>query len=179
MGVKKEVNLDNDILIHTREIIMAGEIDDVFYTKLLKNLCLLQSQSFKPITIYLNSVGGCMSTSSGLYDFIQTLRSNVTIVVLGEASSAASFLLQAADTRQISRNSILMLHEWSTSLDNTTGTNIRSYIKSGDKIFDKWLSIYLEKSNLDKKTLKSKIKNDWFLTAEEAVQWGLADSIYE
>lgn len=71
-----------------------------------------------------------------------------------------------------------MMHEWSCSLDDV-GKNIKAYTENTDKIFQKWINVYLERSKLNKSTLLSKIKSDWFLTAEETIEWGLADAIYE
>lgn len=168
-------SFEYDVLVNTREIIAAGNIDVEFYTKLIKNILLLKDK--KDITIYLNSPGGEINLAVGIYDLIQSLDCNVTIVVLGEASSAASYILQAADNRLISKNSILMMHDWSCSIDDSA-TNVKNLVKIADKVFKRIIDIYLSRSNLTEKQFRSKIKDDWYLMAEEAVSLGLADGIY-
>lgn len=168
-------SFEYDVLVNTREIVAVGEVNDEFYTKLVKNILLLKDK--KDITIYLNSQGGSVSLGVGIYDLIQNLECTVTIVVLGEASSAASYILQAADNRLISKNSIIMMHDWSCHIYESA-TNIKNLVKIADKVWDKVIESYLKKSSMTEKQFRSKIKHDWYLTAEEAVSLGFADGIY-
>ena len=168
-------SFEYDVLVNTREIVAVGNIDNEFYIKLVKNILLLKDK--KDITIYLNSPGGDVSLAVGLYDLIQSLDCEVTIIILGEASSAASFLLQAADNRLVSKNSTLMMHDWSCAI-HESASNIKNLVSIADKIFDNMIDIYLSKSSMTKKQFRSKIKTDWYLTAEESVSLGFADGIY-
>lgn len=168
-------SFEYDVLVNTREIVAVGEVNDEFYTKLVKNILLLKDK--KDIKIYLHSPGGQISLAAGIYDLIQSLSCEVTIIILGEASSAASYILQAADRRLISKNSTLMMHDWCCSIDESA-TNIKNLVKIADKIFDKMVEAYLSKSQMSEKQFRSKIKSDWYLTAEEAVKLGFADDLY-
>lgn len=178
MGVKSCDYFEYDLLATSREIFIAGEVNNEFYIKLLKNLSYLRTLNNEPITIYMNSDGGDLCTGVGIYDFIKSLPMQIKIVVLGEACSAAGFILQAADKRYISKHSIIMLHEWSTSIDNN-GTNVRNHVKINDAIIDKIVDAICTRCKLTKNSLSKNMKNDWFLTSDEAIAVGLADYIYE
>lgn len=162
-------------LLDSKEIIAVGEIDEHFFSKIIESLILLKDK--KSITIYLNSPGGEVNLAVGIYDFIRSLSAEVTIIVLGEACSCASYILQAADHRLISESSVLMMHDWVCTIDDTA-TNAKTYISIGNKIFSKLVEVYIEKCGLTEKQFRSKLKNDWYLTAEEAVELGFADKIY-
>lgn len=168
-------SFEYDVLVNTREIIAVGEIDNDFYTKLVKNILLLKDK--KDFTIYLNSPGGEVHLAVGIFDLIESLQARVTIVVLGEACSAASYILQAADVRLISKTSLLMMHNWNCTIDSSA-SNAKNYIKIADKVFDKIITTYVERSFVTNKQFRSKITQDWFLIAEEAVELGFADGIY-
>ncbi len=168
---------DDGLLIGSRQILAFGEIDDDFAVKLAKNLLLLRDENKEPATIYLNSIGGELHSAAGLFDLIRAMPYIVNIVVLGQASSAASYLLQAADYRFLSKNSVLMMHEWSCVMD-ATSTNIQAAYQISEHIFSNMIDEYLRRSTIARSTFLRNIKKDWYLTAPQAIEKGFADGFY-
>lgn len=163
---------DYDILPESKEIFAFGEIDIEFYTKLMRNISILKKD---PFTIYLTSEGGDPSLALGLYDRITALSKEVTIYVYGEVCSAAVIILQAADHRCMSQNSLLMMHD--ITLEDVGGN-----VKSLDNLLDitkhqsdKIIEILSSRSSLSKQQLKNKMCSDWYLTSQEALEYGFID----
>lgn len=171
-------SFDDDLLIKTREVLAVGDINDEFFSKLANNLLLLtQDSKSKPATIYLYSGGGDMYASCGLYDLIESVPYYIKVVVLGSACSGASYILQAADERLISKSSILMIHEWACSIDYNS-SNIRAHTEINEVTFDKMTANYLKRAKIARDKFTENLKVDWFLTAEQAIEMGFADGYY-
>lgn len=168
---------DDGLLIGSRQILAFGEVDDDFAIKLSKNLLLLKDENKEPVTIYLNSIGGELHVAAGLFDLIRAMPYIVNIVVLGQAFSAASYLLQAADYRFMSKSSVLMMHEWSCMMDSTS-TNIQAIYQISEYVFSNMVDEYLRRSTIARSTFLRNIKKDWYLTASEAIEKGFADGLY-
>lgn len=165
---------DDDILTRSREIFAFGEIDNDFSRSLVKDICHLRSLKKEPITIYLSSPGGEVGFGLGLYDLIQSLEFHVTIVGVGEVASAATLILQAADKRIMTENSIMMLHGLTISAENTI-PNLETFLKTSKFSQECMLEIYAKRSNLTKANLKSRLQKDWYLSSNEALELGFID----
>jgi len=165
---------DDDLLTKSREIFAFGEIDNEFSRALVKDICHLRSLKKDPITIYLSSPGGEVGFGLGLYDLIQSLEFHVTIVGVGEVASAATLILQAADRRVMTVNSIMMLHGLTISAENTI-PNLETFLKTSKFSQECMLDIYSKRSNLTKAALKSRLQKDWYLSSDEALKLGFID----
>lgn len=165
----------DELLTGSREIFAFGEVDIEFSRRLMRDICHLRSLKDRdPITIYLNSVGGDVGLGLGLYDFIQSLKCHVTIIGVGEVASAATLILQAADKRVLTGNSIMMLHGLTIGTENTID-NVETYLKASKLSQASMLTIYSEKSNLTVVSLRNKLQRDWYITSEEALKLGFID----
>jgi ATP-dependent Clp protease protease subunit len=158
-------------------------VDHVFATKFLKNLFFLEILSHEPITIIMSTPGGLETEGMAIFDAIKSSPCHITIVVRGEASSMGSYILQSADERCIAPNSILMMHYGSSNgygLDHKKTAKSwivfeEKYGKKLDEIlFQKILSKHPE---FKRKKFDDMLNFDTILTAEEAVELGLADKI--
>lgn len=169
--------LDYDYLVQSREIYAVGEIDEEFYIKLMKNISVLESE--KPgskMTIYLCSPGGHIHLALGLYDRITHINSEVKIVVYGEASSAASIILQAADIREVSFHSTLLIHDLQHFEVGGNQKSLEDYMSIAKKYSEYMLDIYEEKTSMTRRQLYNKFKSgEWYITSEEAIELGFAD----
>lgn len=165
---------DEDILVKSREIFAFGEIDSDFAKKLSKDICHLRALKKDPLTIYLSSPGGEAEFGLGLYDLIQSLEFHVTIIGLGEVASAATVVLQAADKRILTANTIMLLHGLTISAENTI-PNLETFLKTSKFSQECMLDIYASRSNLTKANLKSRLQRDWYLSSNEALELGFID----
>lgn len=137
----------------------------------------------RPITIIMNNPGGDEYHGMAIFDAIKACQSEVHIKVFGHAMSMGSIILQAADWRVMSPNSRMMLH-YGTWGHNDHTLNSYRWAEEGKK-FDKWMeNLYLKKIHTKhpkytRKKLQTEIAFDKFLTAEEAVEMGLADEVLD
>jgi ATP-dependent Clp protease protease subunit len=110
----------------------------------------------------------------GLYDLIQSLQCHVTVVGVGEVASAATLILQAADKRIMTVNSIMMLHGLTISAENTI-PNLETFLRTSKFSQECMLNIYAQRSGLTKANLKSRLQRDWYLSSSEALELGFID----
>lgn len=161
----------------------------------IKNLRALDVKGESPITIHCHSVGGEWADCMAIYDAISLCRSYVTIIIYGQAESASSILMQAADYRYITPHAHFMCHYGST--DIVDGTEYLSAVNQAEferKATNTMMEIYAQrcvdgKFFLEKFGKKPSVKQvkqflirkmkggDWYLSAEEAVYYGFADAI--
>ena len=159
----------------------------------IKNLRALDTKANANITIHCHSIGGEWADGMAIYDAIQLCRSYVTIIIYGQASSMSSIFMQAADYRYMTPNSHFMSHYGSSDInsDYLSAINQAEYEKlTADTMFDIYSNRCVEgKFFFEKFGKKPSVKQvkqylirklkygDWYLTAEQAVYYGFADSI--
>jgi ATP-dependent Clp protease protease subunit len=107
--------MESGIDVPGRTIHVCDDIDDETLSQVTMGFHLMQEDS--PITILLNSGGGDTISGMGIYDLIKGHSAEVTVRVIGQAMSMACVILQAADIRQSTPNSVLMHHvgQWEFS----------------------------------------------------------------
>lgn len=151
--------------------------------RLTKNLHILSDASDAPITLIINNPGGDVFHGMSMYDAIRKCQCHVTIRATGYVMSMGSIILQAADERILTPFSVVMLHHGYDSHDDHVKT-VRNWIDFSKK-YDKFLAeIYLSKirekhPDYSMKKLDKLLDFDTILTAQEAIDLGLADSLDE
>lgn len=173
------------LYIPTRTIVITGEINEVLYDKVIKNIHALDATSGL-INIKLNSPGGDLIQGRAIYSAIANCKNYTRITVYGEASSCASIILQAGSQRIMDENSYMMLHiGHGQSADPESHPRNKENWDKFDKYLEKWMEdVYLKKIRKKKKRytrnqLKSMLNFDTILHPKEALELGLIDSIGE
>jgi ATP-dependent Clp protease protease subunit len=135
----------------------------------------------RDISIYINSPGGSFTALTAIYDTIRYIKSDVQTVCLGQAASAAAVLLAAGTPgkRMALPNSRIIIHQPAT--EGTYGQSSDIEIQANEilrlrSLLEKMLS---DASGKDIEEVSRDIERDKFLTAEQAVQYGLIDSVLE
>jgi ATP-dependent protease ClpP protease subunit len=154
------------------------------------NLCM-RANSTKPIIVHMKTCGGYWEEGMAIYDAIKACPSKVIILNYTHARSMSSLILQAADKRVMMPNSVFMFHDGTYSIEGTM-KQVKNTLDFDLRMEDVMLSIYADRMNQAgimadygapkiKKWLRSQMdkKEDVFLTAEETVEHGLADSIFD
>jgi ATP-dependent Clp protease protease subunit len=160
------------------------DVDELLAERVTKGLHILdQIRPDDPINIVINNRGGDTQHGLAIYDAIRHCLSPVHAKLLGSAESMGAWVFQAADTRLMSKHSRLMLHIGTTS-HSDHATNVEQWRKrerlEQDLMDDLILKrIKAKKPNYTMASLKKRLTFDWILSAEEAVEWGLADGIIE
>ncbi len=158
----------------------------------VKNFNLLEHLSDRPIIIHMNSIGGSISHGIAIYDLIKQSKRHVYIIGYSEVASMASIILQAADTRIITQNTALMVHNATLTINDCPTHGLRSFEKllGGQEQF--MSQVYAEKCvngpffkerGYSISKVKSYIRGritqqlDWYLDSEEAMSFGFVDGI--
>jgi ATP-dependent Clp protease protease subunit len=178
-------------LLKDRIIMLQGVVEDYMANLVVAQMLFLEADnSDKEISIYINSPGGSVTAGLAIYDTMQFIKPDVRTIVMGQAASMGSFLAQAGTKgkRLVLPESRTMIHRVSSGTPATRGSvhvqelqfedAVRSMEES--KRLNKRLTELYVRHNTAGKTydeLFDTMKFDTFLSAEEAVEYGLADKI--
>ena len=183
MVVEKEFNGERsyDIfsrLLKDRIVFISGEIDDNLANRVIAELLYLDSTGNEDINIYINSPGGSVSAGMAIYDTMNFVKSDVSTTCLGIAASMAAFLLSSGKKgkRYILPNADVMIHQ---PLGGAQGQATDIKIAS-DRIIDlrKRLNRILSKNTSQSlKRIEKDTERDNYLSAKEALGYGLVDKI--
>lgn len=143
---------------------------------MIKALHLLQFTNSEPITILINSFGGCWYNGMAIYDTIKQASAHVDAYVVGSAMSMGSIILQAADKRYIYPNAALMIHDGSEELTGTART-VLNWSRRIEESLTTMYEIYSEKSGKPVSFWRKRCANDFIMSAQEALELGLVDEI--
>lgn len=170
-------------LVKDRVVFLSGEegINSDDATALSATLLYLNHQNkTKDISIYINSPGG--SVSDGLftiYDTMQFIEAPIKTVCMGEACSAGAVLLAAGTKgkRLAFENSTIMIHELQIGGMSGTASEIERESERVKRLNHKIIQTIAIHTGQSVEKVKSDVKNDFYLTAEEAVKYGLIDGL--
>ncbi len=183
--IEKEVNGERcyDIysrLLKDRIIILNGEIDDDLANSIVAQLLYLDSLNHNDISIYINSPGGSITAGMAIYDTMNFIKSDVVTICLGLSASMAAFLMSCGTKgkRYILPNSEIMIHQ---PLGGAKGqaTEIKIAAERILKLKDKLNRILAKNTNQPLEKIELDTERDYFLSAKEAVVYGLVDKIIE
>ena len=170
-------------LLKDRVIMMVGAVEDNMCTSVVSQLLFLESQDAnKDITLYINSPGGVITSGMSVYDTMQYINPSVNTVVIGQACSMGSFLAQAGapGKRFILPNARHMIHQPSGGAQGMASDIEISY-KEILYLKDQLTNLYVKHNNKGKTydDFEADMDRDYFMSAEEAVEYGLADKVIE
>lgn len=139
---------------------------------------LQQFRAIEPnqkIEITINSPGGSVSTGLSIYELIKAHKGTVEIYVAGIACSAATIITSVPNARvTVSDGSLLMIHRVSTMASGNPD-DLKKEAETAEKIEDVIANIYAIKTGKSKEEILEKMMAETYFTAEEAVEYGLAD----
>ncbi len=171
---------DNEAFIATtptvRSLRYYGPIESKSLLSLNSILSDMARQSDEPIHLHVQSGGGELLPALYTSDLIASLPLQVHTYVDGFCASAATLLTMAGDVRHMSKNSIFMIHQLSTTQSGKYNDLIQS-LKNSDILMEKLIDVYMKKSNFDLQTLKQLLTLDKYLDAETCLKHGLIDII--
>lgn len=164
-------------MLKDRQIFVVGEVNQDMAISVVSQMLYLDTIDNKPITLVLSSPGGSCMDGMSIVDTMYSLRSKTNIMCFGLAASMGSVILAAGTgTRSLLPHAEVMIHNPSTGMQGQyldLENNFEHLKRTRDSLFD----VYLHKTKITKKMLEEKLTKDWWLTAEEAVKYGVADEI--
>ena len=168
-------------LLKERIIFLVGQINDSVASLVTAQLLFLESENpKKEISFYINSPGGLVTAGLGIYDTMQYIKSPVTTLCIGQASSMGSFLLAAGEKghRLSLPNSRIMVHQPSAGFQGQA-TDIEIHAKEIISLKKRLNEIYAKHTGRSPQEIKDELERDKFMTPNEAKDFGLIDKVVE
>jgi ATP-dependent Clp protease, protease subunit len=168
-----------DKLFEQRILFLKGPLEDTNGDQLVAQLLALDSDSNEDITLYVNSPGGIITGMFALYDSIQLLQSKVNTRCIGLAASAAAFLLcTGTGTRSATENARIMIHQ---PLGGARGTARDIEIQAKNIVWmrERINEIIADRTGKSVEQVGKDTDRDYWMTAAEAVEYGLIDEVVE
>lgn len=166
-------------LLKDRIIFIGEEITDDLANAVVAELLLLEGQdSEQDISIYVNSPGGSVTAGLAIYDTIQYIKPDVSMICVGQAASMAAVLMScgAKGKRFALPNSRIMIHQPMGGFRGQA-TDIEIQAKEILFIKDRLLQILHSHTGKDIETLRADMERDFFMSGDEAVKYGLIDKV--
>ncbi|MBR3041757.1 MAG: ATP-dependent Clp endopeptidase proteolytic subunit ClpP [Eubacterium sp.] len=168
-------------LLKERIIFLGDEVNDVTASLVVAQLLFLESEdSNKDINLYINSPGGSVTAGMAIYDTMNYIKCDVSTICVGMAASMGAFLLSggAKGKRFALPNSEIMIHQ---PLGGTQGqaTDMEIDVKHMLRIKENLISIMAENCGKDYDTVYADCERNNWMTAEQAMQYGLIDKVVE
>ena len=170
-----------DIMFQRREIWLTGEITSEVADAVIAQILHLDAEDpDAEITLYIDSPGGSVTAGLSIYDVMQAVSADIHTVCVGTAASMAAVLFAAGDRREILRHGEVMIHDPLVS-GGISGSALTVQDKS-DRLMAKrkvLSGILAEHTGKSVKQIYKVTAKDTYFGAEEAVAFGLADSMVE
>jgi len=166
-------------LLKERIIFLGGAINDAVANAVIAQLLFLDSQdNKKDIQLYINSPGGVVTAGLAIYDTMQYVKADVSTICIGIAASMGAVLLTAGapGKRFILPNSEVLLHQVMGGAEGQA-VDIDIAARQILKVKDRLNQILAKHTNQDIKRLEKDTDRDFFMSAEEAKQYGVVDKI--
>ena len=168
-------------LLKDRIIFLSDEVNDATASLVVAQLLFLDSEDpDKDINLYINSPGGSITAGMAIYDTMQYTKADVSTICVGMAASMGAFLLSAGakGKRYALPNSEIMIHQ---PLGGTQGqaTDIQIHAERIIKMKDKLNKMLSENTGQPLDKIKMDTERDNFMSADEALKYGLIDKIVE
>ena len=166
-------------LLKDRIIFLDGEINDISADLVVAQLLFLDGQDIeKDINLYINSPGGSVTAGLAIYDTIQHVKSSVQTICLGQAASMAALILTAgtAGKRMMLPSSRVLIHQpWGGARGQARDIGIQS--REIVRLKKMTINYFAEHTGKTTEQIATDMERDLYMSAQEAVEYGIADSI--
>lgn len=171
--------IQDDMLLR-REIECVGEINADSVNSLIRQVRHLANQDpNREITIYINSPGGEVASGLALFDVMKAVKCPIRTVCVGTAASMGALLFASGDRREILPHAKVMIHD---PLITSTGGSALKLKRTSDSLMETREStakILAEQTGKTLEEIYEKTETDTWFTAQEAVEFGLADRVIQ
>lgn len=166
-------------LLNDRIIMLSEEVNDNTASLIVAQLLFLEAQDpDKDIQLYINSPGGSVTAGMAIYDTMQYVKCDVSTICVGMAASMGAFLLSsgAKGKRFALPNAEIMIHQPSAGTQGQV-TDMAIHLKRLEIIKKRLNSILANNTGKSVEQVTEDCERDNFMTAEEAVEYGLVDKV--
>ncbi|MBO1039402.1 ATP-dependent Clp endopeptidase proteolytic subunit ClpP [Brucella pituitosa] len=168
-------------LLKERIIFVNGPVEDGMSMLICAQLLFLESENpKKEINMYINSPGGVVTSGMAIYDTMQFIKPPVSTLCMGQAASMGSLLLTAGATGQrfALPNARIMVHQPSGGFQGQA-SDIERHAQDIIKMKRRLNEVYVKHTGRDYETIERTLDRDHFMTAQEALEFGLIDKVIE
>ena len=168
-------------LLKERVIFAVGPVEDYMANVIVAQLLFLEAENpEKDISLYINSPGGSVTAGMAIYDTMQFIKPEVSTICIGQAASMGAFLLAAGaqGKRFCLPNSRVMIHQPSAGFSGQA-TDIAIHAKEILSIKARMNKLMAMHTGKDLEQIERDVERDYFLSATEARDYGLVDSVLE
>ena len=168
-------------LLKERIIFLVGQVEEHMANLVCAQLLFLEAENpKKDIALYINSPGGVVSAGLAIYDTMQFIQPDVSTLCIGQAASAAALLLSGGTKgkRHALKHSTVMIHQVLGGYQGQ-GTDIQIHAKETQRVSDELNKILSAHTGKTLDEIENDTNRDNFMNANEAVEYGLIDSVYE
>ncbi|WP_138202993.1 ATP-dependent Clp endopeptidase proteolytic subunit ClpP [Haloimpatiens lingqiaonensis] len=166
-------------LLKDRIVFLGEEVNDTTASLVVAQLLFLEAEDpDKDIFLYINSPGGSITSGMAIYDTMQYIKPDVSTICIGMAASMGAFLLTAGakGKRFALPNSEIMIHQPLGGFQGQA-TDIDIHAKRILQIKEKLNKILSERTGQSLEQIKKDVERDYFMTSEEAKNYGLIDQV--
>jgi len=168
-------------LLRERIIFLNGEVNDTASALICAQLLFLEAENpRKPINLYINSPGGVVTSGLAVYDTMRYIRAPVHTLCMGTARSMGSFLLMAGESgeRAALPNASILIHQPSGGFQGQA-SDMLIHAEEILRTKQRMTRLYAEHCKRSYEEFEQGMDRDRFMTAQEALEWGLIDKILE
>ncbi|MCV3738246.1 ATP-dependent Clp protease proteolytic subunit [Rhizobium sp. TRM96647] len=166
-------------LLKERIIFLTGPVEDSMATLVCAQLLFLEAENpKKEIALYINSPGGVVTSGMAIYDTMQFIKPAVSTLCIGQAASMGSLLLAAGhkDMRFATPNSRIMVHQPSGGFQGQA-SDIERHARDIIKMKRRLNEVYVKHCGRTYEEVEQTLDRDHFMSADEALDWGLVDKV--
>ncbi|BAM93083.1 ATP-dependent Clp protease proteolytic subunit [Bradyrhizobium oligotrophicum S58] len=166
-------------LLRERIVFLNGEVNDTVSALVCAQLLFLEAENPKrPIHLYINSPGGVVTSGLAMYDTMQYVKAPVHTLCMGTARSMGSFLLMAGEPgeRTALPNASLHVHQPLGGFQGQA-SDIMIHAREMEQTKRRMIRLYAEHCGRSYEDVERTLDRDHFMTADEALQWGLIDRV--
>ena len=166
-------------LLKERVVFLVGPVNEVSANLIVAQMLFLESENpEKDISFYINSPGGSVSAGLAIYDTMQFIKPDVSTLCVGQAASMGAFLLGAGARKKrfALPNSRVMIHQPMGGFQGQA-SDIEIHAKEILYLRERLNKLLSDHTGQDVETIQRDTDRDNFLSAEEAVQYGLIDQV--
>jgi ATP-dependent Clp protease, protease subunit len=168
-------------LLRERIIFVTGQFEDNMASSICMQLLFLEAENpKKEISMYINSPGGVVSSGLSVYDTMQFIRCPISTTVMGQAASMGSLILCAGhkDMRFALPHASVMVHQPSGGYQGQV-SDILIHARNVENLRKRLNEIYVKHTGRTIKEVEDALERDNFMTAQEALKFGLIDKVLE
>jgi len=180
---KENPNKIQETFLKERKVFLWGEVSDKSARDVTEKLLYLEAKDpGKEITFYINTPGGSITAGMAIYDTMQLVSSPIAVVVTGMAASMGSILLCGADKgkRFLYPHSRVLIHQPLISGQMiAVAVDIHIQAKEMERLRDELNLILSKSSGQPLEKIEKDTDRDFYMTASEAIEYGLADGIID